>query len=153
MDSNDRPRPLPSLFPERFWARHANPWSVRTRFLIGPLLFVALYGRRWWLLAATLVFTAVNPVLFPAPERTDSWESQAVLAEQWWFGEGHRTFETTYPGLINYVSAPAFVLSLVAAFARKPALAGASMALSMGLKVVFVNELVRQHRAVTVDGD
>ncbi len=144
-------RSLPARLPDWVWARHANPWSVRTRFLIGPLLLVALYGRRWRLLAATLVFTALNPVLFPAPERTDSWESQAVLAERWWFGQGHRTFERTYPGLINYVSAPAFPLALVAALARRPVLAVASMTLSMALKVVFVNDLVRRYRAAVVE--
>ncbi|WP_331235630.1 DUF6653 family protein [Natronorarus salvus] len=140
-------RSLPGRIPDWAWERHANPWSVRTRFLIGPLLLYALYGRHWRLLAATLVFTAANPVLFPTPERTDSWESQAVLAERWWFGEGHRTFETTYPGLINYASTPAFLLSLVAALSRKPVLAAASMTVSMVLKVLFVHELVRRYRA------
>ena len=146
MHSHDRS--LPGRIPDWAWARHANPWSVRTRFLIGPLLLTALYDRRWRLLAATLVFTVVNPVLFPAPRATDSWESRAVLAERWWFGEGHRTFERTYPGLLNYASVPAFVLALASAVARKPVLAAASMTLSMALKLLFVHELVRRYRAV-----
>ena len=30
------------------WRRHANPWSVWTRFLSLPLLAAAIWTRDWW---------------------------------------------------------------------------------------------------------
>ena len=59
------------------WARHANPWSVWTRMATLPVLLLALWSRAWigwWALlpvAAVLVWTWLNPRLFPPPRTTD----------------------------------------------------------------------------------
>ncbi|MCV7169703.1 hypothetical protein H7I41_07175 [Mycobacterium manitobense] len=72
------------------WRRHANPWSVYTRIPITVALALAVWSRvwlGWWALvpvAAVVVWTAVNPRVFPAPRTLDSWASRAVLGETYW---------------------------------------------------------------------
>ena len=73
---------------ERAWARHANPWSVWTRIPILPLAVALLYARRelGMLVVPPLVLLAVwvflNPRVFPAPERMDSWAARGVTGER-----------------------------------------------------------------------
>ena len=70
------------------WDRHANPWSVYTRFSCLPLIVLALWSRHWlgWSalipFGSALLWTWTNPRLFPAPARLDSWASQVVLGER-----------------------------------------------------------------------
>lgn len=70
------------------WMRHANPWSVWTRFAFLPMLAVAIWSREWigwWCLvpvAAALVFMVVNPLLFREARSTRNWASQGVLGER-----------------------------------------------------------------------
>ena len=55
---------------DEVWARHANPWSVWTRFSILPLLVAAIWSRVWigrWALlptAAVVLWAWLNPRLF-----------------------------------------------------------------------------------------
>jgi hypothetical protein len=70
------------------WMRHANPWSVGTRFAVLPLLAVSVWSRDWigwWSLvpiALSLVFLMVNPLLFPPPASTRNWASKGVFGER-----------------------------------------------------------------------
>jgi hypothetical protein len=72
------------------WQRHANPWSVYTRFPIPPLLAAAVWSRDrlgWGaLVPAGLVcaWTAINPRAFPPPASLDHWASRGVLGETCW---------------------------------------------------------------------
>jgi hypothetical protein len=72
------------------WMRHANPWSVWTRFAVLPLLAISIWSRDWigwWslvLVALSLIFMVVNPLLFPRPRSTKNWASQGVLGERIW---------------------------------------------------------------------
>lgn len=73
------------------WSRHANPWSVYTRMLLGlPVTLGALWSIRplglWSLapLAAAFLLARVNPVLFPPPASTDNWASKATFGERVW---------------------------------------------------------------------
>lgn len=145
--SESTPTPAQRL-PDWFWERHANPWSGGTRFAAMPVLLYAIYHRRPRLLAATVGFLIVNPVLFPkpAPERTDNWLSEVVRAERWWYEAGHTTFEPRYPGLLNYLSVPALAVTLYAAIRRRPRLTVVGGALTMALKIRFVDELVKRYR-------
>lgn len=75
---------------EATWARHANPWSVWTRFAILPVLALAIWSRVWlgWYslipIAVALIWTWLNPRAFPVPRTTDHWGSKAVLGERVW---------------------------------------------------------------------
>lgn len=72
------------------WQRHANPWSVYTRIPIPLLLTAAIWTRAWigwWSLvpvAAVVVWTMINPRVFPPPQSMDSWASRGVLGEEYW---------------------------------------------------------------------
>lgn len=138
---------------ELFWRRHSNPWSGGTRVLAAPLLVYAIYARRRRVLAATLAFLAVNPVLFPEPDRTDNWLSRGVLAERWWYERGGSTFGRSYPEALNVLGLPAFGLTLYAAYRRKPAATIAGTAAFVALKLLFVDALVRHRAAETSRGE
>jgi hypothetical protein len=76
------------------WQRHANPWSVYTRIPIPALLVAAVWSRRWlgwWCLvpvALVVVWTFVNPRMFPPPRSMDHWASRSVLGEKYWGARG-----------------------------------------------------------------
>ena len=75
---------------DKTWERHANPWSVWTRFTVLPVLVVSIWSRVWigpWALgltAVTLVWTWINPRMFSKPVSTANWASKAVLGERVW---------------------------------------------------------------------
>jgi len=70
------------------WRRHANPWSVYTRFTCLPLIVLAIWSRvwlGWWALvpvALALLWTWVNPRLFSEPASLDGWASRGVMGER-----------------------------------------------------------------------
>ena len=72
------------------WMRHANPWSVGTRFAVLPLLALSVWSRDWigwWSLGAValvLVFMMVNPLLFRESGSTRNWASRSVFGEHIW---------------------------------------------------------------------
>lgn len=126
-----------------FWARHASPWSSGTRILATPVLVYAVYARNRRLLAATLAFVAVNPVLFPRPARTDRWLSRIVLAEREWIEAGKGTVGLSYPNVPNLLNVPASLFALYAAIRRRPLATVVGTAVAMLLKLWWVDAIVR----------
>lgn len=134
---------VPEQVEERFWARHSNPNSGWSRVPTGPVIVYALYRRRWRLLAAALLWTVINPFLFPPPEDDDAWMTRAVLAERWWIQEeGNRTVGLSYPNVCNLGSAAAAVYTLYAAWRQKPVGTALGTALTVGLKLWWLRVLV-----------
>ena len=99
---------------DEVWEKHANPWSVWTRFSALPLLIVAIWSRLWigpwaWaLVSVTIYWIWINPRLFKKPLSTDNWASKAVLGERVWLNRKtipvprhHRIM----PNLLNVISA------------------------------------------------
>ncbi|MDS0292989.1 DUF6653 family protein [Halogeometricum luteum] len=136
---------------ETFWARHANPWSAGTRFLALPALMTAVYRRDRRLLLATLAFVAVNPVLFPPPERTDSYLSRIVLAEREWLREDGGTMGTDYPNVLNVLNAAATLYALVSALRRDRRGTVLGTLCAMAFKLWWVDAVVRE-TGVTGEG-
>ena len=72
------------------WLKHANPWSVWTRFATLPLLIVAIWSRVWlgWYslipIALIVLWLVINPTLFRKPSNFDNWAAQCVLGERLW---------------------------------------------------------------------
>ena len=72
------------------WMRHANAWSVWTRFAVLSLLILAVWSWDWigwWSLGAValvLVFLMVNPLLFRESGSTRNWASKSVFGEHIW---------------------------------------------------------------------
>jgi hypothetical protein len=70
------------------WERHANPWSVWTRFLCLPLLALTVWSRIWigWAcvipIGLVCLWIWLNPRVFGKPRSTDHWASRAVLGER-----------------------------------------------------------------------
>ncbi|MCP3803120.1 hypothetical protein NLX83_27970 [Allokutzneria sp. A3M-2-11 16] len=80
---------------EETWRRHANPWSVWTRFAAIPAMLLAIWSRTWigwWSLlpiAVVIVWLIVNPWAFP-PVRPDSWAARGIYGEHAWVSHPDR---------------------------------------------------------------
>ncbi len=72
------------------WLKHANPWSVWTRFATLPFFILAIWSRvwiRWYSLipiGVLIVWLIINPTLFKPPKNLDNWASKSVLGERLW---------------------------------------------------------------------
>ena len=78
------------------WRRHANPWSVWTRFAAIPLVILAIWSRvwlGWWCLvpiAVVMVWPWANPRVFAPVETPKSWTSKGIYGEKLWLKERDR---------------------------------------------------------------
>ncbi|MFC4356344.1 DUF6653 family protein [Halobium salinum] len=133
--------------PEALWNRHANPWSGWSRLLAGPAILYAVYRRDPRLVALAVVWTAVNPVLFPEREvDADDWMTRGVRAEQAWLdGE----FDASDLVWLNYASAPVWCYALYAAYRGRARSAGLFGVLGIATKLLFVDRLARRHAETT----
>jgi hypothetical protein len=85
-------RIIASLFKltDENWMKHANPWSVWTRYSVLPLIILAFWSRvwiGWWFIIPgliSLVWMFLNPILFKKPGSTRNWASKSVLGERVW---------------------------------------------------------------------
>ncbi|HEY1177577.1 MAG TPA: DUF6653 family protein [Phytomonospora sp.] len=72
------------------WRRHANPWSVWTRFAAIPLMLLAVWSRDWigwWSLApiaAVAVWLWLNPRAFAPVDEPKSWTAKGIYGERLW---------------------------------------------------------------------
>jgi hypothetical protein len=70
------------------WLRHANPWSVWTRYSCLPLLSLACWSREWigWMSLVPFLIVCfwvwINPRVFRKPASTNNWASKAVFGER-----------------------------------------------------------------------
>lgn len=70
------------------WLKHANPWSVWSRFATLPFLVLSIWSRVWvgWYclipIGILIVWIVINPTLFPKPKNFSSWGAKAVLGER-----------------------------------------------------------------------
>lgn len=77
------------------WRRHANPWSVYTRFAAVPLMILAIWSRvwiGWWALvpvAAVTVWLLINPHVFAAVGPL-GWAAKGIYGERLWLLENDR---------------------------------------------------------------
>ena len=134
--------------PRQFWDRHANPKSGWSRLLATPVLIFALYARKWLLLGLTVLFLAVNPILFPEPDEppTEDFMYQVVRAEEQYLSEGRPLFGLGYPAVLNVLSAAGSILALWSALRRNVRGTALGTALLMAGKLGFVNALVELYR-------
>lgn len=78
------------------WLRHANPWSVYTRFAAIPAMILAIWSRAWigwWALApviAPIVWLLINPHVFAAVTTPQSWAAKGIYGEKLRLREGDR---------------------------------------------------------------
>jgi hypothetical protein len=104
------------------WMKHANPWSVWTRYSVLPLIVLAFWSRiwiGWWCLIPGLLsvlWMFFNPVFFKKPGSTKNWASKSVLGERVYLNrdkiaipENHRL---PLLKILNLVSSIGMVMSI-----------------------------------------
>jgi len=75
------------------WKRHANPWSVWTRFAAIPLMLLAIWSRTWigwWSpapIAAVVVWLWLNPRAFAPVEEPRTWAARGIYGEKLWLAD------------------------------------------------------------------
>lgn len=133
------------------WRRHANPWSVWTRYAAFPLLVAAAWSYHWiswWALVPVglvIVWLIVNPRAFPPPASTDNWASKAVLGERIWVGLARGQVPARHvvvPRIASVIAAAASLLMVWGLVRRDATLTLLSMALVMLAKTWFVDRMV-----------
>ena len=76
------------------WRRHANPWSVWTRFAAIPPLVLGVWSRAWigwWCLVPVglvAVWLWINPRVFAPVDEPRSWAERGIHGERLWVKEG-----------------------------------------------------------------
>lgn len=70
------------------WLKHANPWSVWSRFATLPFVVLSIWSRVWigWYsiipISILIFWIWINPTLFAKPKNYNSWGAKAVLGER-----------------------------------------------------------------------
>ncbi len=135
---------------EATWTRHANPLSVYSRFSILPLFCLAIWSREWlgiWALvpvALVVFWTWVNPRLFAAPARTDTWAGRGVFGERVFLNRGQVPIPEHHLrwGYGLSIAAGLGVLPLIwGLWALSLPWVITGLALSMGAKMWFVDRM------------
>jgi len=136
------------------WARHANRWSVYSRFTTLPLIALAVWSRAWlgaWALvplAAALAWVWLNPRVFPPPARLDGWAARGVLGERLWLARARRPVPAHHAAWAHGLAAasaaglPPLFYGLWAYDAMAVAL---GLVLTMGAKAWFFDRMVWLH--------
>ena len=97
------------------WMKHANPWSVYTRYSVLPIIVLAFWSRvwiGWWSVVPVIVSVAwmfFNPVFFKRARSTNNWASKAVLGERVWLNRDKidvPKHHKTMPNICNGIQAP-----------------------------------------------
>jgi hypothetical protein len=79
---------------EEMWRRHANQWSVYTRFLALPLAILAGWSRvsiGWWAavpITLVIIWLIINPFVFKPIEQPSNWIEKGILGERLWLNNG-----------------------------------------------------------------
>lgn len=117
---------------EQTWAQHAHPLSVWTRAIFTlPLLLSALWSIQplgWWSLlpiVLALLWTWLNPRLFPVPKNTNNWASQVTFGERVWLLRQQTPIPAHHQRWANFLAMLAgigFVLAIIGAVGHYPLL-------------------------------
>jgi hypothetical protein len=118
--------------------KHANPWSVWTRYSVLPLIIAAFWSRiwiGWWCLLpiiGSLAWMFFNPVLFSKPKSTNNWASKSVLGERVWKNRNNVTVPAHHkvaPNILNIFSFIGLLLSIwaIVALSIWPAILGVTL--------------------------
>lgn len=140
-----------AVLSDETWRRHANPWSVWTRYGAFPLLILAMWSAHWigwWALlpvAAVVLWLIVNPRAFPPPHSTDNWASKAVLGERIWTALKQQDVpprHRTVPRVASVIAMAATLSMLWGLWQREAAVTFLSVVIVMLAKTWFVDRMV-----------
>jgi hypothetical protein len=94
------------------WRRHANPWSVYTRFATIPLMILAICSRvwiGWWTLVPVsllVVWLLANPHIFPPVTAAQGWVTKGIHGERLWLHSGAAALPGHYRGVLRWLIVP-----------------------------------------------
>ncbi len=137
------------------WARHANPWSVWTRYPCVPLFALAIWSRVWlgWYslipISLVLLWTWLNPRFFSKPKSTKHWASKAVMGERIWLQHPKAEIPTHHLTAIKYINGPlaiSFVMAVYGLIALDPYLTVIGTVLTLIFKTWFLDRMVWLHQ-------
>jgi hypothetical protein len=140
-----------AVLSDETWRRHANPWSVWTRYAAFPLLVLAVWSYHaigWWALlpvALVIGWLIINPRAFPPPASTDNWASKAVLGERIWVGLKRSQVPASHavvPRIASVIAALASLLVVWGVVRQDAILTLLSTLLVMLAKTWFVDRMV-----------
>lgn len=110
------------LLTDENWMKHANPWSVWTRYSVLPLLVLAFWSRiwiSWWCLIPgiiSLLWMFFNPIFFNKPRSTKNWASKSVLGERVYLNRDNVDIpdihKTPLYGILNTISSVGMVITI-----------------------------------------
>jgi hypothetical protein len=78
---------------DEMWKRHANPWSVWTRFAAIPAFMLAVWSRiwiGWWALlpvGLVVIWLYLNIFIFPPITTPKNWASKGIYGEKLWLSK------------------------------------------------------------------
>ncbi len=136
---------------ESTWERHASPWSVWTRVASLPVLLLAVWSYAWLGLWAVLPVSSValwlwlNPRLFPAPERTDTWSAKATFGERVWLNRRQVPIPAHHARMaqiLSGLSAAGFAVALAGAVMNNLVLTMSGGLVSWLAKMWFCDRMV-----------
>lgn len=124
---------------EETWMKHANPWSVWTRYSVLPVIVLAAWSRLWigwWYLlplGISILWMFANPLLFPKPTSTNNWASKAVLGERVYLNRETIPIPTHHkraPIILNIIAGIGMLLAIWAMVTLQlwPAILGVALA-------------------------
>jgi len=103
------------------WMKHANPWSVWTRYSVLPIIVLAFWSRiwlGWWHLIPAIISLAwmfFNPVFFKKPKSTMNWASKSVLGERVYLNRDKIDIPKHHklpPNILNAISSAGMILAI-----------------------------------------
>ena len=134
------------------WMRHANPWSVGTRFAVMPMIALSVWSREWigwWCLipiALSVLFMFVNPLLFPPPRSTRNWASKGVFGERVYAERNvvvvPPQFLSRVPKVTNALSGLGLLLLVYGLVVLDPVAVVAGIALQETAKAWYIDRMV-----------
>lgn len=133
------------------WARHANPWSVYSRFTCLPAIALAIWSRvwlGWWSLvplALALFWTWYNPRAFRPSTRSDGWAFKGTRGERL-FLDRKRTpiprHHEVMAHILTGISAAGALILAYGLIALDPWATIAGLAITILAKIWFVDRMV-----------
>src|SRR5919199_3120357 len=132
-----------AIMKEQTWAKHSNPWSVWTRVLTNPLVYIPVWNRSWRQAVSVGTWFLLNPRLFPPPQNSSSWATRSVLGEQIWTSKARADL----PMLINAFSALFFFVALYSAYSRRLWRLVSFGSLALVFKLWFLERMVAYYDA------
>ncbi len=124
---------------DKNWMKHANPWSVWTRYTVLPIIVFAFWSRiwiGWWCLIPAIISLSwmfFNPIFFKEPKSTKNWASKSVLGERVWLNRDKvdvpKHHKTIIP-ILNLISFIGLILAIwaIVKLSIWPAILGVALA-------------------------